>query len=192
MPSQNKTLANASVFCYSNFMLTDTEENYLNKLPEEVANKPVKVYPWDKKGLEVAQSIINDIKSTLPDLEVVFIGSMALQIAGQKDIDLSILCPTKDFPENQKKLEKLFGSPDRIGHTSIPWHFIKDGYEVGVYLTDPKTSQIQEQINVFNLLKNDKNFLKMYEDLKLAADGLPYREYQIKKYDFYHKILGKL
>ena len=171
-------------------MLTPTQTNYLSKLPTEILQKPVQIYPWTSKGLEVAEKIINEIKSAIPERKVIFIGSMALHIAGQRDIDLSVLCPFQDFVEPHKALEKLFGPPDKIGQTHIAWHFIKEGYEIGIYLTDPVESKVQEQIDIFNILKNDSRLLKEYEDLKLAANGLPYREYQIKKYDFYNRVLG--
>lgn len=148
------------------------------------------LYPWDSRGLKVAESIIADIKSRIPNYEVMFIGSMALKISGQKDIDLSVLCPAPEFNEPHKALEKLFGPPDRIRETHISWHFVKDDYEIGIYLTDPVESKVQEQMDIFNILKNDPKLLKEYESIKLAAKGLPYKDYQIAKYNFYNRVLG--
>jgi GrpB-like predicted nucleotidyltransferase (UPF0157 family) len=168
-------------------MLTPNEERYLSKISDD---QMVEVVPWNPRGLEVAEQVINEIKSVLPENEIVFIGSMPLKIAGQKDIDLSVLSPAADFPVYQPKLEQVFGKPNKLGATSIAWHFLWDGYEVGIYLTDPETSDVQNQIKVFNLLKDNPNLLKEYESIKLSAAQGTYKEYQIKKYNFYHRILG--
>lgn len=168
-------------------MLTPYQEKYLSKIPE---NTPVAVYPWDARGLEVAQAVMQDIKSVLPENEIVFIGSLPLKIAGQKDIDLSVLSPVSEFPKNQAKLEGKFGSPDKEGVTSIAWHFVREGWDVAIYLTDPVSSQVQEQIEVFKILKNNPDLLKEYEHIKLEAKDKPYKEYQRRKYEFYNRILG--
>mgnify|MGYP001594269824 CR=1 FL=1 len=171
-------------------MLTEAQVNYLNKLSKEIADRSVQVYPWDKKGMDIADSIIREIKFVVPELEVIFIGSVPLKIAGQKDIDLSVLGLAQSFPEYQRKLGALFGQPDKLSKTAIGWHFLKDDYEVGVYLTDPVTSKIKEQVDIFNLLRNNVELLREYENLKLSSNGLSYREYQIKKYMFFNRVLG--
>lgn len=171
-------------------MLTETQANYLSRLPKEALEKPVQIYPWDSKGLGIANKIIKDVQGATPDLEIIFIGSMALGIAGQKDIDLSVLSPSEEFSKHQPNLEKVFGEPDKLGKTSIAWHFVKEGYEVGVYLTDPATSKVKEQVEIFNILKNNHGLLKEYEKLKLESNGLSYHNYQIKKYEFYNRLLG--
>jgi hypothetical protein len=168
-------------------MLTPNQERYLSKIPDD---QKMVVLPWDPHGLEIAQGVIDELKSILPDNEVIFIGSLPLKISGQKDIDLSVLSPSADFPLHQPKLEEKFGKPDKLGVTSIGWHFEREGWEVGIYLTDPVTSQVQEQIDVFNMLKNNPELLKEYEQIKLDAKDLTYKQYQIKKYEFYNRILG--
>ncbi len=168
-------------------MLTPNQEQYLSKIPDDLK---MTVLPWDSRGLDIAQGIIDEIKLLLPDNEIIFIGSLPLKIAGQKDIDLSVLSDAKDFPLHQPKLEEKFGKPDKLGVTAIGWHFERQGWDVGIYLTDPVTSQVQEQIEVFNLLKNNPDLLKEYEQIKLTAANLSYKQYQIKKYEFYNRILG--
>lgn len=168
-------------------MLTENQKRYLSKISDD---QMVAVAPWDARGLEIAKKIINEIKTVAPDNEVIFIGSLPLRIAGQKDIDLSVLSPAKDFPIHQPKLEAAFGKPDKLGVTSIGWHFVREGFDVGIYLTDPKTSSVQEQIDIFNLLKNNPALLKEYEQIKLSAAHKSYKEYQIAKYEFYNRVLG--
>ena len=168
-------------------MLTPNQERYLSKISDD---QKMVVLPWDPHGLDIAQNVIDDIKSILPNNEVLFIGSLPLKIAGQKDIDLSVLSPASDFPLHQPKLEEKFGKPDKLGVTSIGWHFQREGWDVGIYLTDPISSQVQEQIDIFNLLKNNPDLLKEYEQIKIDAKDQPYKEYQRRKYEFYNRLLG--
>jgi GrpB-like predicted nucleotidyltransferase (UPF0157 family) len=156
-------------------MIRDVEAKFLEKIPED---QIVEVVPWDPKGLQIAEGVIADIKSVDPEADIIFIGSLPLRIAGQRDIDLSILSQESNFPTHRQKLETVFGQPDKLGKTSIAWHFNRHGYEVGIYLTDPITSEVQRQIDVFNLLKNNPNLLKEYEQIKLSAKDKSYREYQ--------------
>lgn len=168
-------------------MLTPNQQKYLSSVPE---NTSVSVYPWDATGLEIAKELISEIGSVLPNNEVMFIGSLPLKIAGQKDIDLSVLSPADDFPRCQPKLEKKFGKPDKVGATSIGWRFDRQGWEVEIYLTDPLSSELKEQLDVFNTLKANSGLLKEYEKIKLDNANKPYKEYQKKKYEFYNQILG--
>jgi len=49
---------------------------------------------------------------------------------------------------------------------------------------------MKRQIRVFEILKNNERLLKEYEELKENMNGKSFREYQKRKYEFYHKILG--
>lgn len=48
---------------------------------------------------------------------------------------------------------------------------------------------MKKQIAVIEILKNNKGLLKKYEKLKESMNGKSFREYQEKKYEFYHRIL---
>ena len=167
-------------------MLTKDELDYLSKIPE---NKKVSIKPFDLEGKKIGESIVQKIRNYLPDLEVLFMGSVALKIAGQKDIDIYALANPKDFNKYLPTFEKLFGVPAKQGKyvkkTFIEWKFKKNGYEVEVYLTEPP----ERQIRVFEILKSNKKLLKEYEDLKLSFDGKSYKDYQKAKYEFYNNIL---
>ena len=116
-------------------------------------------------------------------------GSVALGISGQKNIDIYALAGPKDFNKYLPIFEKLFGKVDKQGKyvkkTFIEWKFKKDGYEIEIYLTEPPERQIQ----VYEVLKSNKKLLKEYEDLKSSFDGKSYKDYQKAKYKFYNKIL---
>jgi len=49
-------------------MLTEGQKNYLSKVPND---QKMLVKPFNPKGLEIANAIINEIKKVEPDMEVV-------------------------------------------------------------------------------------------------------------------------
>ena len=168
-------------------MLTEGQIKYLATVPED---KKMVVKPWDPKGLDIANQIIMDIKSVEPDLEVILLGSLPLKIAGQEDIDISALCVKSEQPKHLNNFKKLFGEPGRYGENSTGWDFERDGFSVSVWLTDPTADTTKAQIQVFNLLRDNPDLLKEYEKIKLEAKDLSYKEYQVRKYEFYNRILG--
>jgi len=167
-------------------MLTEKQEKYLLKIP---ADKIVKIIPYDLHIPSIVKNIKDKIKNSGIDLEVAFMGASALEISGQGDIDLYIFCQEKDYSIYLLKLEKVFG-PRIQGITIIKWELEKDGHEIELYLTDPNTPGVKEQIEVFNILKKDLKLLKEYENIKASANGLSFKEYMRRKYEFYNSILN--
>ena len=167
-------------------MLNEGQIKYLATIPDD---KKVIVKPFNPKGLDIAKKIIADIKSIEPSLEVMLLGSLPLKILGQEDIDISIFCIKSEQLKHIDNFNKLFGDFDRQGKHSIKWEFEKDGFTVGVWLTDPNAETTKKQIRVFDLLKNNPVLLKEYEKIKKEAKNLTYKEYQIRKYEFYNRIL---
>ena len=165
-------------------MLTENQEKYLLKISED---KKVKIVPYDPKAKEVVVDIKNKIAKGGIDLEVAHMGASALEISGQGDIDLYILCKEEDFNMYAPRLEKLFGLKVS-GISSYKWQLHINGFEIEMYLTDPKTPSMKEQIDVFEKLKNNKELLKEYESIKSSADNLSFREYMRLKYEFFNRI----
>jgi len=164
-------------------MLTKEERDYLSKID---SSRKVSIHPFDPKGKALGEKIVRQIKNHFPNLEVLFMGSVALGISGQKDIDIYALADPKDFDKYLPTFIKLFGKANNSHNTFIEWKFQKDGYEIEVYLTEPPERQIQ----VYEILKSNQKLLKEYEDLKLSFDGRSYKDYQKAKYEFYNRILS--
>lgn len=167
-------------------MLTQDEKKYLETISK---TQKVKIFAYNKKVGKIADDIIRKIKIIVPELEVKWIGASALEISGQKDIDLYILCPPNKFPKYLQKLMRLFDIPKFMNKNYIEWNFKKSGYDIELYLANPDTSSMQKQLRVFEILKNDHKLLKEYEELKVSFNGKPYKRYQKAKYEFYNKIL---
>ncbi len=168
-------------------MLKDDQKRYLETIPESsIAN----ILPWDPNSTALADKLIAQIKLAVPGLEVFYSGASALKIAGQNDIDFSILSPVPDFEKHLPKLTQVLGEPQKKSKENIRWDFMRDGYKIDVHLSDPNTESIAEHKEVFRLLQEKSELLKEYETLKINSNGLPLREYMRRKYEFYNRILG--
>jgi len=168
-------------------MLTENQEKYLRKIPE---GGVIKIKPWDPEVKRAAEGLIAKIKSAEPGLGVLWMGASALGIAGQNDIDMYICSQAEDFWKHLARLKEVLGEPV-AGISIMKWEMDIDGFGVELYLTDPSTPSMLEQIKVFEILKNDAVLLKEYEKIKLEANGVSFREYMRRKYKFFNRILSE-
>lgn len=167
-------------------MVSKDELDFLNKIP---ADKKVHIFPFDPKITRIASDLIQSINNIYPDLEVKHMGASALEISGQNDVDIYAFSNPSDFDKYLPGLIKLFGEPLHQHETFCEWKFIKGESEIEFYLTAKNSETMQKQIKVFQILKNNKDLLKEYENLKASMNGKSFKEYQEKKYEFYHLIL---
>jgi len=169
-------------------VLNQDEENYIRSIPND---KKVEIVPFSKRATELASEIISEIKKAAPDLEVKHLGASGLGISGQRDLDIYALTRPDKFRNYLSSLIKIFGKPKSSKADSIAWEFEREGYSIEFYLTDPNSTPMKRQITVFNILLSNQKLLKAYEKLKEGMNGKPLRDYQRKKYEFYHRILGE-
>lgn len=166
-------------------MLTEGQKHYLKNLSSEKANRKVCIKPYDVKTSAIAEKIINKIKEKLPNADIRFMGASALGISGQNDVDIYVLCTDEIKNSYIAELNKILGN-----YNKKKWRLAEDEYEVSVYINNPEDQKQKEQIDIFKILKNNKNILKEYEILKESMNGKTYKEYQIAKYEFYNRVLG--
>lgn len=167
-------------------MFTSDEIEYINKIPRD---KKVIFRSYDKNIPIIVSEYINKIKSVEPKLKIVHIGSSSLKISGQGDIDILVLCSSDTFNKHRTIISKVLGEPLK-GINIIEWHFEKDGHDIEVYLSDPDDERTKRQLKVWDILKNNSNKLTEYESLKTTAANLSYKEYQKRKFEFYHNLLS--
>lgn len=168
-------------------MLTEGQIKYLATVPDD---QQMVVKPFNPRGLEIAEEIIASIKAVEPELEVMLLGSLALKISGQEDIDISAYCLKTEQPKHIDNFKKLFGEPSKQTQNSIGWSFEKEGFSVDVWLTDPTSETTKAQKQIFELLRDNPDLLKEYERIKEEAKDLTYKQYQTRKYEFFNKVLG--
>jgi hypothetical protein len=169
-------------------MLTQNQEGYLKTVPE---GKIAHVVAFDPGAQIVAGEIIREIEVILPTVKIIYLGSSKLGIAGENDIDMTVLSGD-DFNGCFRSLESLYGKPTRISLEKkyIKWEFVRNGFPVELHLNDIITPNFQEQIDTQRILENDPVLRSEYEHIKLASDGLPWKEYLKRKYEFWNRILG--
>jgi len=173
-------------------MLTPDEQHFIDNLPVEVATKKVVIKPFSPQIQQTAKKIIYKIRNVIPDSDIRFMGASALGISGQNDIDIYVLAAEHDFSDYLPGMINHFGNPTSKSPGSIAWKFLKNNYDIELYLTDPESPTMVKQIKVFEALKNNQKLLKQYEQLKEDMDGSTFKDYQIQKYGFYHNILKDL
>jgi GrpB-like predicted nucleotidyltransferase (UPF0157 family) len=168
-------------------MLTKGQKDYLSKLNPKRANSPVIINKYNLQTEKVTKKVIDIIIKKIPKADVRFMGSSALKICGQNDVDIYIICPPNLKNNYLSKLKPIFGNQIK---NKNKWKWIENGIEVSVYLSDPNDKKFQEQLEIFNIFKNNSQILKKYEELKKTLNGKSYKEYQIAKYEFYNRILN--
>lgn len=169
-------------------MLTSNQEGYLKTVPED---KLAKVVPFDPATQTTAQEIISEIKDVLPEAEIYYIGSSKLGIAGENDIDMTVMA-NGHFESYAEVLESLYGKPHHtnLNNKYIKWELIRNSFPVELHLNDVITPNFQEQLDSQKILEQNEDLRKEYEEIKLACNGLSWKEYLIKKYEFWNRILG--
>jgi len=163
-------------------MLTEGQSSYLAKIPE---NTPADIRPWDREVAEYARNLVKKIKSEV-GLEVFWGGSLALEIIGQNDIDLSIFAEPEDFEKYLPKISQLLGKPTYNLDDSVLWRVHKDGHKVDASLMSKTNPGVMRDIFFFNSLKNNPTLLGEYVALKTS--GISARDYYISKNEFYNRV----
>ncbi len=164
-------------------------KNYLYIFTYSTRQK-VHIEPYNPRIAEVSQALRERIEGLGLGLKIHLIGSAHLGISGQRDIDIFIESPERDFEKYVPALIDLFGSFKRKSRDFIEWLFVTEGYEVELVLIDPKSIKFQDQLATFHLLGSSQDILRAYEQLKLSAhkESVSMREYQKRKLLFFHRI----
>ena len=139
---------------------------------------------WTPKIQKTAERLIEQINNIAPELDVLFMGAAALKLPGKNDVDLDILCNEADITTYTERLLPILGQPKEARDDMVAWEFERDGFEIDVILSDPKTSHVALQRKRFELLKENQGLRDEYRKLKEASDGIPYAEYEKRKAAF--------
>ena len=164
-------------------MLTKTQKEYLENLPQKLLQKKVKVFKYDPHGKIIAQKIIQKIQRILP-VKVHYMGSSALEISGMKDIDLFIF--TNQIKDKYiKKINQILG----FKPIKDKWRWKEDGFKITLKITNPNDQKRKEQILFFKILKRNPFLRKKYEEYKSFTNDKTYKEYLYTKMDFFSRVV---
>ncbi len=151
-------------------------------------NTYVTIKPYDPKVTDMGKDIIKEIHKVYPELIVHLLGSTALEIAGQRDIDLIAECSASDFNRYLPGLVKLFGEPEKTHTLFVEWSFTKSDCDIQFLLIDPKAPLYKKMIKTNKKLASSKKLAKAYEKVKLEANGVSVREYARRRLEFFVSI----
>ena len=163
-------------------MLTEGQKSYLANIPESsVAN----IHPWDFEVARYAEELIRQIGQGT-GLEVLWIGSLALGVVGQNDIDLYIFTEPQYFAKHLPSVVRYLGNPTYKLEEKVLWRVTKDGHKIDASLISKNNPEVRRDVFFFNSLKNDPDLLKEYTSLK--TPGLSVRDYYVRKSEFYNRV----
>jgi len=168
-------------------MITPDQQNILNHL--DGGN----VHPYNPDSENIFQNMKQKIKSVLGQkVEVLHRGSSALGIAGQKEVDIYIPVEEEQMKEIVAKLQQLFGISPKSIYEAERIKFLQDinGIRVEIMVVNKNHKSWVKGEVVFQYIKNHNDELKEYEKLKKEASGLPYKEYQARKDEFFNYVLN--
>ncbi len=162
--------------------IRENEVACLTKMPQNLAQEIVEIKPFNPETTILADGIITQIQNIFPDLKVLNIGSSALEIAGNNDLNLQILSSPEKYPIYLPKLIQILGEPKNSHKDLVEWRFKKEGIDIEVYLTDQNSQEFKRQLRVFEILKTNLN-------LKIGLTGKNVKDYTQVKFEFFNKIL---
>lgn len=145
----------------------------------------VDIKPFDPAGEALANTIISDLRSSLPEhLIVHLIGSVSMHISGQHDIDIFVECKMAEFDIQSARVSALFGNPTRKKRDYVEWQFKRNNWEIDVLLIDPTTEKFNDQVGVVRMIQHSEQLRHEYDQLKRSCDGMTIREYERVKHEF--------
>lgn len=168
-------------------MLTKEQEKWIAHLDNK---KIIEIFPYNPEAKNVFKEIKKEINSFLPEVEVWHCGSTALEILGEREIDIYVPVLKKDFNRYFEKMEKHFGAPGSF-YPLERARFVRKtkNIKITVFLINSETENWKNHGKFENYLKQNKNALQEYIKLKEESNGLNAQQYYRKKLEFINKIL---
>lgn len=171
-------------------LLIESPIEYIYSFRNSTSQK-AKVWPYSPVAKEVADGVISSIEQKCrPGQKVHLVGSVPLKIAGDKDVDIVVETNMGGVREGVAVLSEVLGQPVKVRKNFAEWNFRKRGYSVEVVLTHSQSRLFKLQMTTFNAIRTRKEYISQYNELKLASNGLPMREYQRRRIEFFNSVLS--
>ena len=152
-----------------------------------MVNELVEIVEFDPSFKKIYETYKKLVKSILPNIELELIGSAAVPMKGKKEIDIMIV--VEDIKDIQSKLTKLGFSKGPIEGKTAYMRDYRFGIEVEFHIVQKGSKKIVNARKLVNILRNDGNLRKQFEELKEQYNGLNREEYRKRKSLFIQKIL---
>lgn len=153
------------------------------------SSQNVKLLPYDPKAYLIGEEISKMLQEKISNVKVYFVGSVALKIHGQNDIDIIVAYKKGELKQKITEISEIYGKPVRKRANHAIWNNDVAGYELQIQLLDKNSNYFKEQLFLFNKLLLDKELLSQYKQLKSELDGSSERTYHQKRMGFYNTLL---
>ncbi|NMC36490.1 hypothetical protein GYA49_05600 [Candidatus Beckwithbacteria bacterium] len=166
-----------------------TPKDYLYSFTYSGKRK-IAIKPFSGHARKVACEIIAWAESTFPGTTVYFVGSTNLGIEGIGDVDLFMPCEPKNFNNIVPIIEAKFGLPTKTRPSYVEWKIDYKQVELEFTIIDPQSSFLKMQLEIFEKLQSNSKILAEYKNLKTSANHLSVRNYQLRKMEFFNRLLS--
>jgi GrpB-like predicted nucleotidyltransferase (UPF0157 family) len=145
----------------------------------------------NERILNLQTETIKEVENILSNHNVSAVGGMAVPMTGRPELDILVI--SEDIEGDADKLENkgfMYRTPSS---NSI---FLKkkvDNVEIAIEITTLDNPRIESHNKIIDLMRNDSDLRRQYEEFKRTLNGLSREEYKIKKIEWMKKnLLPKL
>lgn len=151
-------------------------------------SRKVVMNKFDNNAKKTGLILIKKLSKSIPEIELMFIGSVFLEISGQNDIDIVSICKDSELFLCVNKLIDVLGKPAKCKREFSQWDGVYNGYKYELLLSTPDNRLLNRIIIDNTLISNNKDYLESYTKLKENSNGFSYREYERRRIAFFNRI----
>jgi GrpB-like predicted nucleotidyltransferase (UPF0157 family) len=170
-------------------MITPDQQKWLDHLNSEGI---VHIFPYDDQAPQKFEEVKSRVQKVIgTEYQILHRGASALQISGQREIDVYIPVDQILMEKLAKQMEEVFGKPKSIYPLErIKWLLKVGDTNVEVMIVNKDSESWINNERFFNHLKMNPKDLERYRILKEEGNDKQTKEYYRKKIEFINEILG--
>jgi len=170
-------------------MLTEAQQTWIASLPDDVE---IIIKPYDPTAHEKFELLEKMLRPHLgDDAKILHLGATSFGISGQDEIDVFIPVEESKYDDFVETISGLLGAPyihlplERTGFACEDF-----GKHIDVFVISETSEGWLRHILFDRVLRDNKEALEEYRELKEHGHGLSMREYYRRKGEFINRITG--
>lgn len=158
---------------------------------ERFTKKPVVYEPWDPRSRRVARQVMGDLSLALEGLavEILHMGSTALEIAGKNDIEVYVYPVASTWHEVLKILRDKYGKPGYQDEDFIRFDAQSEGFELEILQLRGYIGKVNKALHKY--LAEHPALCDEYAAIKRQY-SYSKREYQRHKERFFDRVVSQI
>lgn len=141
--------------------------------------KVEEVFQQDGSLESLQSAILKEVQCILTKSHVEAVGSVAIPMAGRREIDLMVISKDTHFDAQILSSSGYISGPEENNIFYLKKYF--DGVEVGVQIIPEGHKMITTHRMIIEKLREDPGLKSSYEKFKLGLSGLSREEYKKQK-----------